>query len=57
MKSRGAKWDDQRRKWHTTAEHVSVDPDFWNQFNPTAAEDVALLIPRSCNSVGRVAAF
>jgi hypothetical protein len=38
VKNRGAKWDDQRRKWHTTAEHVSVDPDFWNQFNPTAAE-------------------
>jgi len=38
VKNRGAKWDDQRRKWHITAEAVHLDPDFWNQFNPTAAE-------------------
>ena len=38
VKNRGAKWDDQRRKWHVTAEAVNLDPDFWNQFNPTAAE-------------------
>jgi len=38
VKNRGAKWDDQRRKWHTNAETVNLDPDFWNQFNPTAAE-------------------
>jgi len=38
VKNRGARWDDQRRKWHVTAEAVNLDPDFWNQFNPTAAE-------------------
>ncbi len=38
VKTRGAKWDDQRRKWHVTAETVNLDPEFWNQFNPTAAE-------------------
>jgi len=38
VKNRGAKWDDQRRKWHVSAETVNMDPDFWNQFNPTAVE-------------------
>ena len=31
-------WDDQRRKWHVTAETVNSEPGFWNQFNPTAVE-------------------
>jgi len=38
VKNRGARWDEQRRKWHVTAEAVHLDPEFWNQFNPTAAE-------------------
>lgn len=38
VKNRGARWDDQRRKWHVTAETVNLDPEFWNQFNPTAVE-------------------
>jgi len=38
VKARGARWDENSRKWHVTAETVNLDPDFWNQFSPVAAE-------------------
>ena len=38
VKNRGARWDENSRKCHVTAETVNLDPDFWNQFSPVAAE-------------------